>query len=122
MLDYATSSTTPIFAAPTRLTPIQGMVGLRWELEDGRFTITPSIQMVAHQSRLSPSDVRDTQRIPPGGSPGYTILGVDARWKVNSSTDAWLSLANLGDVEYRVHGSGVQEAGFNLVMGVDVRF
>jgi hemoglobin/transferrin/lactoferrin receptor protein len=122
MLDYATSSTTPIFAAPTRLTPIQGMVGLRWELEDGRFTITPSIQMVAHQSRLSPSDVRDTQRIPPGGSPGYTILGVDARWKVNASTDAWLSLANIGDVEYRVHGSGVQEAGFNLVMGVDVRF
>lgn len=122
MLDYPSNSTTPVFGPPSRLTPIQGMLGLRWEIDDGRFTLQPTVQMVAHQDRLSFSDIRDTQRMPPGGSPGYTIIGFDARWKVGSTTDAWLSLANVGDVEYRVHGSGVQEAGFNLVLGVETRF
>ncbi len=122
MLDYPSNSTAPVFGAPSRLTPIQGMLGLRWEIDDGRFTLQPSVQMVAHQDRLSASDIRDTQRMPPGGSPGYTIIGLDARWKVSAATDAWLSLANVGDVEYRVHGSGVQEAGFNLVLGVETRF
>jgi hemoglobin/transferrin/lactoferrin receptor protein len=58
----------------------------------------------------------------PHGTPGYTVVGV--RGGV-SPTD-WLDLAaaveNVTNVDYRLHGSGVNEPGTNAVLTARVRF
>lgn len=106
----------------TRLQPVQALVSVRWETADGVFWVRPSVRLVDRQDRLSSSDRRDTQRIPPGGSPGYTIWSLDAGVRLGEGSSAFLSVENLGDKNYRVHGSGVQEPGLNIVVGVDVTF
>ncbi len=100
--------------------PSNGLLGLRWE--PGRFWTEAVVQSVEAQHRLSSRDRADNQRIPPGGSPGYTLLTL--RGGVELPRGLRLSLAgeNLGDVEYRVHGSGVNGAGRNWVASVEWSF
>lgn len=106
----------------TRLAPIQGSLGVRWQTSDGAFYVQPSALIVDKQERLSSSDQRDTQRIPPGGSPGYTIWNLEMGYHFDESKHVFLSVENLGDKNYRVHGSGTQEAGLNFVLGFDLKF
>ena len=67
----------------------------------------------AKQDRLSPDDILDT-RIPDGGTPGYFVVSVNAgigspdRWQLN------VVLHNLGDADYRFHGSGINGPGRSL--------
>ncbi|MSR74949.1 MAG: TonB-dependent receptor [Planctomycetes bacterium] len=119
---FATSGPTLTVGPLSRLAPFQGLIGVRFESDDGCFSMQPSLLLAAHQERLSADDIRDTQRIPPGGSPGYSVLTLDFNYRFSERCNAWLSLANLGDIEYRVHGSGQQEAGFNMILGVEARF
>ena len=100
--------------------PSNGLLGVRWE--PGRFWSEVVVQAVEAQHRLSTRDAADTQRIPPGGTPGYTL--VTWRGGVEIRPGLRLSLAgeNLGDVEYRAHGSGVNGAGRNWVAAVDYSF
>jgi hemoglobin/transferrin/lactoferrin receptor protein len=105
----------------TRLAPIQATLALRYEILEG-LSIEPSVLVVAGQDRLSSSDRRDTQRIPPGGSPGYTIWSVDLAYELDERSRLFLSVENLTDKNYRIHGSGVQEPGLNLVVGLDLTF
>ncbi len=119
---FATSAPVLTEEVFTRLAPIQGRVGLRWTTADGAFYIEPNVLMVASQDRLSSSDRRDTQRVPPGGSPGYTIYGVNLGYRFDAKSEAFLSIENITDKDYRVHGSGVQEAGINLIAGFDWTF
>ena len=70
---------------------------------------------VSEQDELSSRDIADTQRIPPGGTPGYTTLNLRSEWRVRNGLVLSLALDNLTDEEYRVHGSGVNEPGRNLI-------
>ena len=73
--------------------------------------------------RLSADDERDTQRIPPGGTPGYAVLtlrGGIARGR--RRLQLTLALENVMDEDYRIHGSGVNEPGRNLVLQADWTF
>ena len=67
-------------------------------------------------------DRRDSTRIPPNGTPGYTLLNLRGGYRVSEQSLIWLELTNLLDKNYRTHGSGVQEAGFNISLGADIRF
>lgn len=64
----------------------------------------------------------DTQRIPPGGTPGYTVLSARAGWKVCESLDIWSAVENIGNRDYRIHGSGLNEPGANFKFGAKWRF
>ena len=67
------------------------------------------------QNRLSTRDVRDV-RIDPSGTPGWATIGARA---VRGGPGNWqltLSLSNLLDKRYRVHGSGLDEPGMNLAV------
>jgi hemoglobin/transferrin/lactoferrin receptor protein len=72
--------------------------------------------------RLSADDERDTQRIPPGGTPGYTVLTLRSGFTVMEDLLLTVALENVTDEDYRIHGSGVNEAGRNLVVQADWTF
>jgi hemoglobin/transferrin/lactoferrin receptor protein len=100
--------------------PPSGLLGVRWE--PGRFWLELVVQAVEAQHRLSTRDAADTQRIPPGGTPGYTLVAWRGGVEIRPGLRLSLAGENLGDVEYRVHGSGVNGAGRNWVAAVDSSF
>ncbi len=108
--------------AITRLQPIQGLVALDWRPEDLPIWARAEVELVAKADRLNTRDKGDTQRIPPGGSPGYTLLNLRFGYEIEEGKNLFLHLENIGDIRYRVHGSGQQEAGFAAVLGFDLRF
>jgi hemoglobin/transferrin/lactoferrin receptor protein len=72
--------------------------------------------------KLSAGDRRDTQRIPPGGTPGYTVAHLRLGMEVTPGLHLSLAVENLLDENYRIHGSGLNEPGRNLVLALDKRF
>jgi hemoglobin/transferrin/lactoferrin receptor protein len=106
----------------SRLMPTQGYVGLRWDHPDRRLWAEVTGTFAEKQDDLSTRDEADTSRIPPGGTPDYCVLSLRTGYRVHENVDLTLALENVTDEDYRIHGSGVNEPGRNLVVGVEVRF
>ena len=106
----------------TRIAPLSGLIGLRWESTDGRFWLEGSAQLARHQDRLSVNDTNDTQRIPPGGTRGYSVYTLRGGWNICENAKLTAALENLSDEDYRIHGSGIQEPGTNFVISTHLRF
>ncbi len=100
----------------SRLMPPTAQAGLRWREEAGRYRVEFVSDLAAKADKLSADDVRDTQRIPPGGTPGYAVFHARVGAALVKNLDVVLSLENLFDEDYRIHGSGVNEPGRNLVL------
>lgn len=124
VLDYPGTSQRLADTPVTRMIPINGTFGLRWDGPGRQFWAEGMVTAVAQQTRLSFSDQRDTQRIPPGGTPGYTLLALRGGWNPAAVKDlrASVALENLLDEKYRVHGSGINGPGRQVVMTLDYRF
>lgn len=105
----------------SRLMPVTTMVGVRWERENGCYAEVLAMR-AEDADKLSFGDTRDTQRIPPGGTPGYTIANLHGGWRVDERTTIDVGIDNLTDVDYRVHGSGSNSAGRNFWVGMAMRF
>jgi hemoglobin/transferrin/lactoferrin receptor protein len=99
-----------------RLMPPTAEIGLRWRQESGRYWGELVGDMAAKADKLSADDARDTQRIPPGGTPGYAVFHARVGTTVVENLDLTLALENIFDKDYRIHGSGVNEPGRNLVV------
>ena len=97
------------------LMPAMWRFGARWVAATPRLQVDLMVERVSEQDKLSSRDIADTQRIPPGGTPGYTTLNLRSDWRVRDGLVLSLALDNLTDEEYRVHGSGVNEPGRNLI-------
>lgn len=108
--------------ALSRLTPMQGLVALDYEPEDSGFHARAEVELVDRASRLNTRDKRDTQRIPPNGTPGYILFNLRFDYAFDSDTTVFLHFENIADKNYRIHGSGSQEAGFAVIAGFDMRF
>ena len=78
--------------------------------------------MAAKADRLSTRDKKDTQRIPPGGTPGYAVFDINGVWNITDDLGLSLSLENILDKDYRIHGSGVNEPGRNFIATAIWRF
>lgn len=104
-----------------RLMPLTTLLGARWEPPSGRVWAQAEWVHADKASRLSLQNETDTQRIPPGGTPGYDVLNLRAGLRLACDTWLLLSVENLTDENYRVHGSGVNEPGRNFVLGLDLR-
>ncbi len=105
----------------SRLMPPTGLIGLRYEPNE-RVWLELSGQFAAKQDDLSSRDQGDTQRIPPGGTPSYALVHLRGGWQINDNLTVNVALENLTDEDYRVHGSGQNEPGFNGVVSLDARF
>jgi hemoglobin/transferrin/lactoferrin receptor protein len=106
----------------SRLPPVAFLLGLRWTSENGRAWIEGTGRLVLEQDRLSPDDERDTERIPPGGTPGYYLLGLRGGVRLTERITLFAGVENITDQDYRVHGSGVTSPGTSFVGGTEVRF
>ena len=105
-----------------RLMPPTGRFGIRWEHPNRRLWVETACTIAGDADKLSTRDKADTQRIPPGGTPGYTVFDLRAGWRAFDALDVWCALENLTNRDYRIHGSGVNEPGINLKVGVRWRF
>lgn len=105
-----------------RMMPTTGHLGLAWRGPLRDLTIEALLTVADRQDRLSTRDRGDTQRIPPGGTPGYGILTLRGSVRLARDCRLHLALENLTDEEYRIHGSGLNQAGRNLAAGLEVGF
>ena len=55
-------------------------------------------------------------------TPGFLVLGVRGGFRIGSHLDVTLIGENLGDTNYRIHGSGVDEPGINVMARLRARF
>jgi hemoglobin/transferrin/lactoferrin receptor protein len=106
----------------SRMQPAMALLGLRWESPARKYWVEGSVTISDDQNRLSSRDEADTERIPSGGTPGYTAYTLRAGARLWDGLNVFAAIENLTDKDYRVHGSGQNEPGTNVVLGADWRF
>jgi hemoglobin/transferrin/lactoferrin receptor protein len=116
---YVTSDSPAVRAPISRLMPPTSTVGLRWEPEAKRGWLEGVVTVAGEADRLSPSDENDTQRIPPGGTPGYVVATIRGGLEIRDDLTLSAAVENVTDADYRIHGSGQNEPGTNFVIGID---
>ena len=89
---------------------------------DSRFWAVFETVMADDQDQLALRDETDTSRIPPGGTPGYTVYNLRGGVDLSSDLSLTAAVENITDKNYRIHGSGVNEPGLNVVFSVSYRF
>lgn len=103
----------------SRIPPTQGILGLRYrERKSGKF-FSIYAWMSDRQNRLDPvRDISD-ERIPLGGTPGFATLNLRAGQNFGCCDQHRLSISleNITDQPYLVHGSGVLGTGFTARFG-----
>jgi len=106
----------------SRLMPTNGFGGVRFDLCDGKAFVEGLVTAVGRGDRLNTRDTRDTQRIPPGGTPSYWLGTIRGGYQVFDNFLLTGGVENLFDEAYRAHGSGQNEPGRNFVIGAEIRF
>ncbi len=106
----------------SRLMPPTTRLALRYEPLNRPYSAELIHTLVGHQHNLSASDRLDTERIPPGGTPGYRVWTLRAAWKFPRNFTLSAALENLTDRDYRIHGSGINEPGRNLILSGTFKF
>ncbi len=105
----------------SRLAPTMARIAVQY-LPSADLTLEAALTVAGEQDQLSARDLADVQRIPPGGTPGYAVFDVSGRWQATSGLQVYLGIANIGDVDYRLHGSGSNEAGLSVNSGIEATF
>jgi hemoglobin/transferrin/lactoferrin receptor protein len=113
---YPTSSPQKQRDYITRLMPPTVQAGVRAQTDNAKYWAEGVCDAAEKADKLSADDLRDTQRIPPGGTPGYAVFGVRVGSQVTSSLALSLAVENVLDEDYRIHGSGCNEPGRNVVL------
>jgi len=101
-----------------RLAPVRAFIGSRWQPASAGHWVEGLVSIAGKQDKLSTRDMRDTDRIPSGGTPGYAVFTMRGGWQVSSDLLLTMAAENLFDEDYRIHGSGVNEPGRNLVVSL----
>jgi len=104
----------------SRIQPLMANLAVSWE-EDGSW-IQAALTIAGRADQLSSGDLLDTQRIPPGGTPGYALLNIGGGFELVEGVTITLALNNLLDEAYRTHGSGNNEPGRHLISSLHMRF
>jgi len=102
--------------------PTNGHVGIRQNLKNHRAWVEGLVILFSDGDKLNPRDQSDTQRIPPGGTPGYELFTLRGGYWVKDNILLTAAVENIFDEDYRAHGSGQNEPGRNFVFGAEVHF
>lgn len=103
-----------------RIAPLNANLDLNWQMDD-RWRFNAGVLAAANQDRLSDRDLGDP-RIDPNGTGGWARWNIGALYALNEAVDLSFEVQNIGDKQYREHGSGIDAVGRNFVLGVDWRF
>jgi hemoglobin/transferrin/lactoferrin receptor protein len=119
---YRTNTTTVTRDVVTRLMPLTAELAVRWQTRDGRYWCELAANLAEKADELSIADIEDNQRIPTGGTPGYAVYHLRTGTQLTPYLRLTLALENLANEDYRIHGSGVNEPGRNLVFSALAKF
>jgi outer membrane receptor protein involved in Fe transport len=92
-----------------RIPPVNGLLGARYRWNRGVW-LEGTLRAAGAQTRRAPGDIAD-HRIPPGGTPGWSVFNLTAGMRVGQGLLLSGGLANLFDEAYRIHGSGIDGPG-----------
>jgi hemoglobin/transferrin/lactoferrin receptor protein len=100
-----------------RIPPLNGRAQLRYQQQQWYVAIENMV--AARQNRLAQGD-KDDNRIPAGGTPGWNLTNLHAghSGKVFSIKGG---IQNIGNIDYRTHGSGINGAGRNVWVSVEMK-
>lgn len=104
----------------SRIPPMQGIVGFRRRWNGGQDWFDVYAWLVDKQDRLSARDLTDTNRIPPGGTPGYGTFNFRYGRMITARQRLTVNVENLFDEQYRVHGSGSDGPGINAILSYEL--
>ncbi len=97
--------------------PTFGRIGIQWERNSIYADLY--IRFAAKQDRLS-SDDKDDPRIPEGGTPGWYTLNLRLGYEIRNFGHVQFAIENILDRNYREHGSGINSAGRNIILSMQV--
>ncbi len=99
-----------------RIPPFNGRLSFRYQASNS-LLVEAAIRFAGSQDRLSPRDSQDV-RINPAGTPGWVTANIAATWQSGERWQATASVENILDKNYRLHGSGIDATGRNLLLSV----
>jgi len=120
-LEFQTQSLDTLTEPFSRMMPLTAHLSLERNLSRN-WWFQMAFKHAAKADKLSRADMEDTQRIPPGGTPAYTVLDIRVNGSIGRHIDLNMAVENVTDETYRSHGSGINEPGRSLVIGMDVKF
>jgi len=103
-----------------RIAPLNTYLSVNWQMDD-RWRFNADVLAATKQDRLSERD-RTDPRVNPLGTPGYGRFDVGTTFAASDRIDLSFAIENIGDRQYREHGSGIDAIGRNYVLGFDWRF
>ena len=99
-----------------RIPPFNGRLSFHYQASN--FSAVEAYFLFAgSQDRLSPRDVKDV-RINPAGTPGWVTANIAVSWQSGERLKATARLENFLDKKYRLHGSGIDSTGRNLLLSL----
>ncbi|MBI4834196.1 MAG: TonB-dependent receptor [Planctomycetes bacterium] len=119
---YPTSALVKEEKPMSKIPPPAFTFGGRWENVDSKTWLEGMVKIADRQDRLSPLDKLDTQRIPPDGTPGYTIYNLKGGTRLNKYFNISAGVENITGRDYRIHGSGNNESGTNFIVTIEGLF
>jgi iron complex outermembrane receptor protein/hemoglobin/transferrin/lactoferrin receptor protein len=118
--DPAASIEEPLPRSP----PLNGAVRLSYLREDGAFAELTA-RWAAPQTRLSETDRGDLRICPESpscdGTPGFVAVHARGGVRLGEAFRVGLTVQNLTNQTYRLHGSGVDEPGLSAVLDLEAK-
>jgi hemoglobin/transferrin/lactoferrin receptor protein len=102
----------------SRLKPITTNLALEWQSPINEWWFKLSLARAENADKLSKADLEDTQRIPPSGTPSYTLLKAGFGTQLNQDIAISFTVDNILNEAYRSHGSGTNEPGRGIILGI----
>jgi hemoglobin/transferrin/lactoferrin receptor protein len=118
---YPSSEIVKVEEPISHMMPATGRAAIRWEPNE-KWWGEAVFVAAGKQDELSAADKSDTQRIPPGGTPGYGLYTVRGGLRIGGMLALSVALENVTDADYRIHGSGQNEAGRGLLIEAQYEF
>lgn len=98
-----------------RVPPLFGSVSANYSVN--KFFVKAEILAADKQSKLAQGD-KDDNRIPAGGTPGWSVINFYAGYHFNKHFSVNTSLQNILNKDYRLHGSGINGAGRSMIVSL----
>jgi outer membrane receptor protein involved in Fe transport len=99
-----------------RIPPLSGRLNASYDA-GGDVRLEAWLRFAGEQDRLSARDAGDS-RIDPNGTSGWGILGARGTWDARGGWQFTLGIDNILDKRYRVHGSGLDAPGRNVMVSL----
>ncbi len=97
-------------------------VGARYQPAGSRAWVEGLVTAADEQVHLAISEKNDPTRTAIKGTPGYTIYTLRGGYRVTDQLHLTAAAENISNKDYRIHGSGQNEPGTNVILGMDLRF